>query len=136
MAADTRSTDDSYHPGIVRCEKLFRVDGDIIATAGEDAPGMVFVDWYPKRKTRKPPSKLIDGGADFCCLVLTKEGLFWWDKWCRPNKVLHDFYALGSGGAYAMGAMDRGATASEAVESAMKYDCYTGGDIVTMRLED
>ena len=136
LAADTRATDDGYHPGIARCEKLFRVDGDIIATAGDDAPGMVFVDWYPKRKKRvKPPAKLIDGDADFCCLVLTKEGLWWYDKWCRPGKVMHDFYAIGSGGSYAMGAMDRGATAAQAVETAMRYDCYTGGDVVTMQLE-
>lgn len=134
LAADTRSTDDGYHPGIVRCEKLFRVDGDIIATAGDDAPGMVFVDWYPKRKTRKPPTKLIDGDADFCCLVLTKEGLLWYDKWCRPGKVMHDFYSIGSGASYAMGRMDGGASAYEAVETAMKYDCYTGGEIVTMTL--
>jgi hypothetical protein len=135
MAADTRGTDDSYHPGIYKCEKLFRVDGDIIATAGEDTTGMLFVDWYGSKKLgrrAKPPARLVEGEADFCCLVLTKDGLFWYDKWCRPNKILDEFYAIGSGGAYAMGAMAHGATAEEAVRTAMRWDPYTGGDVQTM----
>jgi 20S proteasome alpha/beta subunit len=135
LAADTRATDSGYHPGIYRCEKLFRVGNDIVGTAGDDTPGMVFLDWYTHKDKRKPPSRLVDGEADFCCLVLSKNGLFWYDKWCRPNKVLDEFYAIGSGGAYAMGAMGMGATAEEAVRQAARWDCYTGGDIVTMALE-
>lgn len=133
LAADTRATDDEYHPGIYRCEKLFRKDGAIIATAGDDAPGMIFVDWYGSNK--KPPERLIAGDADFCCLVLSPAGLFWYNKWCRANKVMDAFYAIGSGAAYAIGAMKFGATAEEAVKCAMEFDCYTGGDVTTMRLE-
>ena len=38
-------------------------------------------------------------------------------------------FAVGSGGAYAMGAMHFGATAIEAVEVACKLDIYSGGEI-------
>lgn len=137
LAADTRGTDDSYHPGIYRCEKLFRAGGDVIATAGDDTTGMLFVDWYGSRalgKRPKPPSRLVDGEADFCCLVMTEVGLFWYDKWCRPNKVLDEFYAIGSGAAYAMGAMAHGAGALEAVQTAARWDPYTGGEVETMML--
>lgn len=134
IAADTRGTDDEYHPGIYRTEKLFTVDGDIIATAGDDASGMMFVDWYGKKKNGKrpkPPSALTEAGADFCVLVLTKDGLFWADKWCRLIKITDEFYAIGSGRAYAMGAMDHGATAEQAVHTAMKWDPNTGGNVET-----
>lgn len=140
IAADTRGTDDGYHPGIYRTQKLFVVgDGDIIGTAGDDSTGMVFVDWYGSKKLGrrpKPPERLVTGEADFCCLVLTREGLFWYDKWCRPNKIYDDFYAIGSGGSYAMGAMAHGASAEEAVKTAMRWDPNTGGDVVTLRLPE
>jgi hypothetical protein len=139
LAADTKGTDDNgYHPGTYRCEKLFRVDGDIIATAGEDATGMIFVDWYGSKKNGKrpkPPARLVDGAADFAVLILRKDGLYWSDKWCRMNKIMDEIYALGSGAPYALGAMAMGAPPEEAVRIAMRWDCYTGGDIVTMRLE-
>lgn len=137
LAADTRGTDDDYHPGIYRCNKLFRVNGDVVATAGDDTEGMIFVDWYGSKKLGKrpkPPSRLVDGEADFLCLVLTKDGVFWYDKWCRANPVQDEFYAVGSGAPYAMGAMAHGAGALEAVETAKRWDPYTGGEVETMTL--
>ena len=142
IAADTRGTDEGYHPGIYRTEKLFRVDDDIVATAGDDATGMIFVDWYgSKRKggrRPKPPSALILGieAASFCVLVLTKEGLFWADKWCRLIKITDEFYAIGSGAPYAMGAMAHGATAEDSVRTAMRWDPNTGGEVQTMKRGD
>lgn len=138
IAADSRGTDDNYHPGIYRCEKLFRAGDDIIATAGDDTTGMIFVDWYTARTKGaklKPPSRLIDGEADFCCLVLKKDGLYWCDKWCRLNKIFDEFYAIGSGAAYAMGAMAHGASAAEAVKTAMRWDPHTGGEVTQLTLE-
>lgn len=42
--------------------------------------------------------------------------------------------AIGSGSAYALAAMDMGASAEQAVRSAMKRDIYTGGKVVTFRV--
>lgn len=42
--------------------------------------------------------------------------------------------AIGSGSAYALAAMDMGASAVEAVRAAMKRDIYTGGRIRTYRI--
>lgn len=139
LAADTRGTDEGYHPGIYRTEKLFRVGEAVVATAGDDSTGMLFVDWFTARqkgKRVKPPAALVLGaeGADFCVLVLMGEGLFWADKWCRLIKVSDEFYAIGSGSPYAMGAMAKGATAEEAVRIAMRWDPHTGGEVQTMKL--
>lgn len=42
--------------------------------------------------------------------------------------------AIGSGSAYALAAMDMGASAEEAVRAAMKRDIYTGGKVRTHRV--
>lgn len=42
--------------------------------------------------------------------------------------------AIGSGSAYALAAMDMGASAEEAVRAAMKRDIYTGGKVRTIRV--
>lgn len=43
--------------------------------------------------------------------------------------------AIGSGSAYALAAMDMGASAVDAVRAAMKRDIYTGGTIRTMTIK-
>jgi hypothetical protein len=48
----------------------------------------------------------------------------------RPDEGCEVPYALGSGGSYAMGAMDAGADAREAVAAACRYDVFSGGRIL------
>lgn len=125
------------------CEKLFRKrikkgyreQEVIIATAGESSPGMVFVDWYGSGKPI-PHTPLVDGDADFTCLVWSSDGLYEFDKYCRGVKVAHpDFYAVGSGSMAAMAAMYAGASARRAVEIACKCNPESGPPVVTMRLK-
>jgi len=142
LAADSRVT--HGEDGSARthtCKKLFRktiTQGKktfevVIATAGESSPGMVFVDWYG---TGKPiPDIFLHLGGDFTCLVLTPQGLFEYDVYCRAEEVLDDFYAIGSGAKVALGAMACGKSAIEAVRIAARYDPYTGGRIVSETLE-
>ena len=42
--------------------------------------------------------------------------------------------AIGSGSAYALAAMDMGASAEDAVRAAMRRDIYTGGKVRTVRI--
>lgn len=44
-------------------------------------------------------------------------------------------YSIGSGSHYALGAMDCGKSAREAIKVAMKRDAYTGGKINTYRIK-
>jgi hypothetical protein len=143
LAADSRATITTESGGerMTRCEKLFRKTVKkgrrnhevIIATAGESAPGLVFVDWYGSGQP--PPHQLIEGDADFTCLVLTDDGLHEFDKYCRGERVVHpDFYAIGSGAMAALGAMHAGASAKRAVEIACLVSPGSGPPVVTMRL--
>lgn len=138
MAADSQTTTATEEGGSrkFKCSKLYRktVDGKdvIIGTAGENAPGLVFVDWYG---TGQPaPEILVHGEADFTCVVLTANGLYEFDKWCRGELILEDFYAIGSGAKAALGAMRMGASAVKAVEIACQIDTYSSPPVVSMKL--
>lgn len=143
MAADTRVTVDSHHGGarVFRCEKLYRVrvrNGKrevpaIVGLAGGAFDGLAFLDWLVGTDP-EPPQRLIEGEADFSALVLNQHGLFEYDKWCRPERVLEKFYAIGSGAKAALGALHMGASARRAVAVAARIDPYTAAPIVTMRL--
>ena len=136
LAADSRVTyGEDGSARVHTCKKLFRkrvTHGKktfdvIIATAGESSPGMVFVDWYG---TGKPiPDIFLHLGGDFSCLVLTPQGLFEYDVYCRAEEILDDFYAIGSGAKAALAAMHCGKSAIEAVRIAARIDPYTGGRI-------
>jgi ATP-dependent protease HslVU (ClpYQ) peptidase subunit len=142
LAADSRVTVD-YGSGARKhtCKKLFRkrvTEGKksfdvIIATAGESSPGMVFVDWYGSGTS--VPDIFLHIDADFTCLVLTPDGLFEYDTFCRGEKIEEDFYAIGSGAMAALAAMHCGKSALDAVRIAARVDTYTGGRIVTETLE-
>lgn len=141
MAADSRVTVESEN-GVrtYECEKLFRkkiVDaaGDydvIIGLAGESTPGLLFLDWYGS--SEPAPTALTEGEAEFTALILTPHGLFEADAYCRPERVLNDPHAVGSGAPAAMGAMLAGATAAQAVAISCRVDIYSALPVTTMRL--
>lgn len=140
MAADTRATVTSEAGGarVQRVDKLYRVKTfnhgvAIVGLAGGSFDGLAFLDWLVS-KEKDPPSRLIDGEADFTALVLNKAGLFEYDKWCRPERVLEAFHSVGSGAKAALGALHMGASARRAVAIACRIDPYTALPIVTMRL--
>ena len=60
-------------------------------------------------------------------VVLTaKKDIFIFDDYRKWLIVNLPFTAVGSGAAYALGALDNGASPKEAVKIAMKHDAYTG----------
>jgi hypothetical protein len=140
IAADSRVTLQTEAGGsrMFLCEKLYHrkfmigeVEHEaIIALGGDSFPGLVFLDWFGSGK--EPPEVLITGEADFTALVLRREGLFEYDKWCRGDKILNPYYAVGSGAKAAMGAMAAGASAKRAVEIACEIDPYSGIPVVVM----
>lgn len=142
IAADSRLTYDTEHGGSRKhiCTKLYRkriTEGKktfdvIIGTAGMSSPALVFIDWYG---TGKPiPDVLLNIESDFTCLILRPDGLYEADQFCRPDRILEDFYAVGSGAKEAMTAMRCGKSAVEAVRLAAQSDPYTGGRIVSESL--
>ena len=48
------------------------------------------------------------------------------------NEITDNYYAIGSGAHYALGAFELGASVSEAIRAATKWDQHTGGEIITL----
>lgn len=143
IAADSRATVHTESGGdrFFTTEKLFRrIVGKgkqrrevIIATAGESAPSLVFVDWYGSGKPI--PDQILHLDSDFTCLVVEKDGLYEVDKFCRPEKIIEKFYAVGSGTKAALAAMHCGKSALEAVRIAALIDPGTAAPFYSMRLK-
>jgi hypothetical protein len=130
MAADTRMAIDGR---MNRCEKLFRRAGALIGLAGDDAPALIFLDWYGTGRAR--PELLVTGEADFHALVLDDKRRIWlYDKWCRGERISEPFYAIGTGADAALGAMHMGASAVRAVKVACKIDINSGLPAVYMKV--
>lgn len=71
----------------------------------------------------------------FSVLILAPDGLHLaYENMTFSGPIRSEFYAVGSGEDFALGALAMGATAEEAVQIASRFDHHTGGEIVTMRL--
>lgn len=143
MAADSRATIETEAGGarMYRCEKLYRkmvkvgkrTEEHILGFAGESSPALLYLDWYGSGK--EPPQVFADMVSDFMVLILTKHGIFEVDSYCRPERVLEKFWAIGSGAKAALGAMHVGADAKRACLAACKVDPYSATPIVSMSLK-
>lgn len=138
-AADTQNTDSAGTAWRVnkleQCGKrLFMGSGHCrtIATAkvwaaALDAKG------NPFNPAREPDwSYFLDDpeDRDFACLLVDPDGRVWLiDGELTPTPVEGDFFAVGSGGTYALGALEAGADPVRAVEIAAKYDSSTSAPI-------
>lgn len=135
MASDSRATYESATGGhrVGPCTKLYRKCGDILGTAGEVPPALVFLDWYGKPAS-KAPEELRLGKAECTVLVLRKDGVvLLYEGSCYAEPFPGEFWAIGSGAKAALGALHMGATAEQAVRVAALIDPYTDDRIVTMR---
>ncbi len=133
IAADSRAT---WQTGDFElCQKLYKVPrgpnkGHILGTQGATSSGMAFVEWYMNPKKEKPAIQFED--EYFTIVVVRPEGVFTFDDHLVQLPCLHKFYAVGSGAPYAMGAMERGASAIQAVRVACKWNAFCGGPVKWM----
>ncbi len=129
LAADTLSTAnglrDDYGP------KVWKHKGVLGAAAGTGAICLKFQDWVRNGMPGDCPFQGTDGGNG---IVVAPDGqmVCWGTN--GPWPVKQPFYTLGSGYQIALGAMEMGATAVEAVVAAMKFDTSTGGEVQFVRL--
>lgn len=143
IAVDSRETfGEAGHEHCHPCQKLFYVTSAYrapfaIATSGESATGVLFVDKFLRiwDRDRLEELRAEFHCAEFECLVVTAEDgrlrAYWYDKWLRPMEVEdREGFALGSGAKVALGAMRAGASAAEAVKIAATVDPYTGLPVV------
>lgn len=128
MACDSMtSTADAWWPST----KVHRAGDALIGGAGEAASIRQFVAWYADGM-RNPKPKISD---NFCALVMTKEGLFYWASNLVPEPIERGFHAIGSGGNAALGALLAGASVQKAVQIATEIDTSSGGEVVLHRLK-
>lgn len=87
-----------------------------------DVAGIVPVlDWMADPMQKPPKVKY----SEFVVLTADKK-IFTFSDPSQWLSVDQDFYAVGSGATFALGAMGSGATALEAVKAASKFDPFTG----------
>jgi len=129
MAADSLCD----HNGLkTLCEKVFRINGDLVATAGDSQVGYAFLEWYEDPETEIPE---LDAESDFEALVLEKGGrLLVYGYLFKAEPVVGDYYALGSGSHYAMAYMENGATPAQAVYAACMKTTGSGPPVQILRL--
>jgi ATP-dependent protease HslVU (ClpYQ) peptidase subunit len=127
MAADKRV---SGVP-VFRTSKIFRVRGSLIGFAGNTEQALRFIEW---RRTPEAKPTFVET-ADFMALELSADGrLTYWGAEMVGIPIEDDFYAIGSGASYALGAMAMRASPKHAIEVAARFDCSTGSDVQTLTL--
>ncbi|MBA3599538.1 MAG: hypothetical protein H0W40_19540 [Methylibium sp.] len=113
--------------------KMWRLPNCIVGIAGTMYPGQQFVQWLPHRKGPRPL-------GDYEALALYRDGrLGWWLGRHNETLVEEDFYAIGSGQDFALGAMqamqEMGLKADPriAVRCAARHDVQSEEPIRTLR---
>jgi len=138
LAADScvSMSDESAGDWKAHCIKIYQYPDMIVGLQGESTPGLIFLDWLrAKRGKAKLRDSLVSSMADFEGVVLTRKGLFTYDRWCRPELVTAPFYAVGSGVKAALGALHCGATAEKAVEIACRVDLYSALPVLSFHVD-
>jgi hypothetical protein len=111
-----------------KVHKFAKIGTSIFAGAGDLEGVSLFFDW--RRNGGDMPT--LDDDVDI--LEVCSDGIFLWGKKCIRLHVNEDFYAVGSGSHYAMGAMAMGATPRKAIEIASRLDSDTGLPIESIKL--
>lgn len=141
VAADTQETFGDRK--IKSAGKIFRVPsgpnkGHVLCLTGASFVGQKLVEWYTDPKGKEPPIVAADPDDDEALvefLVITPDRrLFLFNETCALVPFEADHYAVGSGGDYAIGAMDAGKSAIEAVKIACRHDCNSSLPLHIMRL--
>lgn len=135
IAADTQNTDRANTA--YRCSKIERLsDGRYFLGSGHLLTIGKVRRWAEKNfsEEHRPEFGEMFGKRSeefgFSCVVIGFDGRATLvDDEMEPQPLRDAYFAIGSGGAFAIGAMDAGATAEEAVRAACKRDLYTSEPI-------
>lgn len=136
MAADQFVT---YAPSYHGDTKIWIARGSIWGAAGDCEACLRFKNWTlgrgprPKTTPEDPDDK---DGAKVEVLQLSPKGLFLYNGDSPPDAVKEPFYAIGSGGGYAVGALSAKATLAEALDIAAKWDANTRAPFNVISLSD
>jgi ATP-dependent protease HslVU (ClpYQ) peptidase subunit len=132
LAADSQATDSQ----LWEVQKLFDLDTSagrlMVGVCGDIHAALVFVEWLKNEQSRKPDIN----NEDFEAIVIGKTGrVTIWTQSLVGLTPRGNFFAIGSGGPVAMGAMHAGKSAVDAVKIACKVDPYTRGPVRSLKLK-
>ena len=129
LAADRRLA------GWMDTGKIFPLsDGRVLAGAGWMDEVLEVAAWLNAGgDERDKPNVQAEDAEDATDYLLLDGGKLYWltAPYLRPIEVRDGMAAIGSGAKYALGAMEAGATAAEAVLVAARFDPGTGGGVDT-----
>lgn len=129
ITSDSRCSTDS---AMVSVHKVRVSKKSIIGAAGDWADVLKFWEFLDKGTAPKDLGLTDDSALE--AIELTSDGIYLYESSGRRYKIKDQFYAIGSGGPYAMGAMAMGATPEEAVAIAARFDPSTGGEVEVHKL--
>lgn len=140
IVADTQNTDSTGY--IFRTNKIERLkNGNYFLGSGHCFTINQCRRWAEEdfAETSRPDFGVFLSDTDeygFSCLVVSKDGKTVWlvDNEMTPTEIKDNYVAIGSGAAYAIGAMDAGANVMKAVEIACKRDGSTSKPISVVEI--
>ena len=138
MASDSRAyAGDSAHMGFKT--KIFALEGRetqslLGISSVEPGAGEALKAWIEGGSKKKDRPEL--NQMNFAALHVMPDGsaYFYINSFNPSGPVLDEFYAIGSGERYALGAMAMGARSKDAVGIAIRYDPWTSGEVNVLHM--
>lgn len=122
LAADKAQNDCGTVRSVTKIHRL--KDGTLLGTSGDSSTGALVERWYAEGQDRATyPDK--DGKVHLLVITPDRKVLMF-DGGPLPEFLEDPFTAIGCGRGFAIGAMEAGKTATEAVLIACKHDAYCG----------
>lgn len=125
LASDTRCSADGVMFGVT---KFRRVGKGVVGAAGDWDDILRFWELI-EGKTKTAKESGLNDDSELEAIELHPEGIFLYAASGKRYLIKDDFFAIGSGAPYAIGAMAMGASPKEAVALASRFDPATGGEI-------
>ena len=136
LASDSRAYSGSLRP-IGRKRKTRRLDCGTLVGVTASVPGILewILEWYGEGAEPLAPLPAGDYDRSFSLLAVRPDGqaFFAYDALALSGPLAGDYFAIGSGASYALGALYHGASAEEAVAAAVGLDPLCGGPVDALR---
>jgi 20S proteasome alpha/beta subunit len=118
-----------------QCTKIFAHGGCVLAISGYGAGGMALVDWWKSGGDKSSYPKAADGFETTLYVFQLGNPIKLYSRTPHCELLECEKTAFGCGADYAIGAMDFGANAVQAVECASRHStgCGMGVDVLYLR---
>ena len=116
------TVDGAISPGSFK--KIYRIRGFLVGAAGDASACDAWVEWFMRGANGRRPCM-----REVQVLVIDRLGRAALHDTAPEPTPVKPCFAIGTGGTFAMCAMQAGADARRAVEIAAKFDPLTGGRI-------